>query len=91
LIAWPYVVTTDSNRIGIRLQGAPLMRTDGRELPSEPLQRGAVQVPASGQPLIMGPDHPTTGGYPVIATILADDWDLCAQLLPGDEISFQVA
>ena len=83
-----FLVTEASNRVGVRLSGARLERTRTGELLSEPLQRGAVQVPPNGQPIIMGPDHPTTGGYPVIATVATDDWQLCAQLRPGDPVRF---
>jgi biotin-dependent carboxylase-like uncharacterized protein len=88
LLSEDYVVSPDSNRIGIRLQGPPLQRLDRRELPPEPLMRGAVQVPPNGQPIIMGPDHPSTGGYPVIACVVSADWDLCAHLRPGTRIRF---
>lgn len=86
-----FTVTPDGNRVGIRLSGPVLQRRLPGELPSEPLQRGAIQVPGNGQPIIMGPDHPTTGGYPVIATVVADDWDSCGQLRPGDEVRFLVS
>ena len=88
LLHQEFQVTEASNRVGVRLSGARLERTRSGELLSEPLQRGAVQVPPSGQPIIMGPDHPTTGGYPVIATVTSDDWPLCAQLRPGDPVRF---
>ena len=83
-------VTADSNRIGIRLRGALLERSASGELPTEPLQRGAIQVPPNGAPIIMGPDHPTTGGYPVIATVVSADWALCGQLRPGDAVRFEL-
>lgn len=89
LVTEIFTVTEQSNRIGLRLHGQPLARVRAEELPSEPLQRGAIQVPPSGQPIIMGPDHPTTGGYPVIATVVAEAWDYLAQLRPGDEVGFQ--
>jgi len=57
-----------SDRIGIRLRGAPL-DTRADTLPSKPMVRGAVQLPPNGLPIILGPDHPTTGGYPVIAVV----------------------
>ncbi len=85
-----FIVAANSNRIGIRLTGPVLARARSGELPSEPLQRGAIQVPPAGQPIVMGPDHPTTGGYPVIATVDAADWDRCGQLRPGDEVRFAV-
>lgn len=81
-----FIVSPDSNRVGVRLSGRPLDRRRHGELPSEPLQRGAIQVPPNGLPIVMGPDHPTTGGYPVIATVIEEDWDLCAQLRPGGQV-----
>jgi biotin-dependent carboxylase-like uncharacterized protein len=90
LTSAPYTVTGDSNRVGLRLQGPHLPRTRHGELPSEGLVLGAVQVPASGSPLVFLNDHPTTGGYPVLA--VADPADLwqCAQLRPGDAVRFTV-
>lgn len=88
LLGEEFRVSPDSNRIGIRLTGPRLPRIGGADLPSEPLQRGALQVPPSGLPIIMGPDHPTTGGYPVIATVVSADWDRCGQLRPGEAVRF---
>ena len=82
-------VSPHSDRVGIRLQGPRLSRAtahEGRSLPSEGLVRGAVEVPPDGQPIILGADHPTTGGYPVIGVIAADDSDRCAQLVPGQQV-----
>ena len=59
------------------------------ELPSEGLVLGAVQVPADGQPLLFLADHPTTGGYPVIAVVEDGDVDSSAQARPGDEVRFR--
>jgi biotin-dependent carboxylase-like uncharacterized protein len=85
-----FTISAESNRIGLRLHGPELQRSRSSELPSEPLQRGALQVPPNGAPIIMGPDHPTTGGYPVIATVLSRDWDALGQLRPGDALRFKV-
>jgi allophanate hydrolase subunit 2 len=81
-----YVVSADSNRVGVRLDGPRLERAVAAELPSEGLVRGAVQVPPSGMPLVFLADHPTTGGYPVIAYVVDDDVDVIAQLRPGDRL-----
>jgi allophanate hydrolase subunit 2 len=73
----------------MRLDGTPLERLDpGRELPSEGMVAGAVQVPPSGLPTILSADHPVTGGYPVIAVVRAADRDLLAQLRPGQRLRF---
>jgi len=89
-LATTWTVSPDSNRVGIRLTGTVLERSPSRvgaELPSEPLVRGAVQLPPSGQPVIFGPDHPTTGGYPVVAVLTEAASDRLAQCRPGDRIS----
>ncbi|MCW2525634.1 MAG: allophanate hydrolase subunit 2 [Pseudonocardiales bacterium] len=81
-----WTVTGDLDRVGVRLAGPALERTISTELPSEGLVRGAVQVPANGQPLIFLADHPTTGGYPVIAVV--SNTDAVAQLRPGQSLRF---
>lgn len=81
-----YAVSSDANRIGLRLQGPGLVRSRTDELPSEGIVLGSVQVPASGQPLVFLNDHPTTGGYPVVGVVHAADLADCAQLRPGDRV-----
>ena len=88
-VAWR--VGPASNRIGIRLEGPALARLDRGELLSEGLVTGAIQVPPSGHPIVLGPDHPTTGGYPVIAVVLAADLPLAGQLAPGSSVRFRRA
>lgn len=83
-------VTSESDRVGVRLAGPTLGRARTDELPSEGVVRGAVQVPASGQPLVFFADHPTTGGYPVIAVVVDEDTDLLAQAQPGETVRFSV-
>jgi biotin-dependent carboxylase-like uncharacterized protein len=84
-----YHIGSASNRVGARLTGRALTRADAGELPSEGIVLGAVQVPADGQPLVFLADHPTTGGYPVIAVVHADDLPLLAQARPGDSVRFR--
>lgn len=82
-------VLPTSDRVGIRLSGPKVTRAPERvgvELPPEALVRGAVQIPPDGQPIIMGPDHPTTGGYPVIAVVDSLSLARCAQLVPGETV-----
>ncbi|HET7350258.1 MAG TPA: biotin-dependent carboxyltransferase family protein [Marmoricola sp.] len=86
----PYVVSSESNRIGLRLQGTALRRVREEELPSEGMVLGAVQVPPSGQPVVFLNDHPTTGGYPVVGVVLPEDLPTCAQLRPGEEVRLRV-
>ena len=87
----PYVVLPTSNRIGVRLSGVDLERTVSRELPSEGIVEGAIQVPNDGQPLIFLADHPTTGGYPVIAVVDPPEVGRIAQARPGDTLRFRWA
>jgi biotin-dependent carboxylase-like uncharacterized protein len=91
LCATDYVVTPESNRIGLRLDGPPLERVRDAELPSEGMVLGAVQAPPDGRPVVFLADHPTTGGYPVLAVVRDDDLWQCAQLRPGDPIRFRNA
>ncbi len=86
LVEQPWTVTSDSNRVGLRLEGEALQRNRTDELPSEGLVRGALQVPPSGQPMLFLADHPVTGGYPVIAYVADLDVDRCAQLRPGQNL-----
>jgi biotin-dependent carboxylase-like uncharacterized protein len=86
-----YEVTSESNRIGIRLEGTPLERARSAELASEGMARGALQVPASGKPVLFLADHPVTGGYPVPAYVHHADVDRCAQLCPGQRLRFRVS
>ncbi|GAA4720636.1 biotin-dependent carboxyltransferase family protein [Nocardioides conyzicola] len=91
LCATPYVVSADSNRIGLRLDGPALPRRRQDELASEGMVLGAVQVPPSGVPIVFLADHPPTGGYPVLAVVEEEDLWQCAQLRPGDEVRFTPA
>jgi biotin-dependent carboxylase-like uncharacterized protein len=87
-----FVVAADSDRVGVRLgaaDGSALERARDDELPSEGIVTGSVQVPPSGRPLIFLADHPTTGGYPVVAVVDPTDLWKCAQLRPGDSVGFQ--
>jgi biotin-dependent carboxylase-like uncharacterized protein len=86
----PYLVTAESNRVGIRLSGPPLARAIGGELPSEGVVTGSLQVPPGGQPILFLADHPVTGGYPVIAVLTAPGIDRAAQLRPGDHVRFRL-
>jgi biotin-dependent carboxylase-like uncharacterized protein len=82
-----YTVTPASNRMGLRLQSDPLEFPD-RELVSEPVCPGAVQVTRDGQCIILGVDGQTIGGYPKIAQVITADLDKLGQLRPGDQIRF---
>ncbi len=88
-LAGPWTVTESSNRIGVRLDGSPLPRRIERELPSEPVVTGAVQVPADGLPVLFLADHPVTGGYPVVAVALPSALPGLAQARPGTTVRLQ--
>jgi biotin-dependent carboxylase-like uncharacterized protein len=90
LCGTPYLVTTQSNRVGIRLSGPSLVRAIAGELPSEGVVTGSVQVPSGGQPILFLADHPVTGGYPVIAVVASAGIDRAAQLRPGDRVRFRL-
>ncbi|MGW0513308.1 5-oxoprolinase subunit C family protein [Streptomyces olivaceoviridis] len=83
-----YRVSAASNRIGLRTEGPALERARTGELPSEGMVLGAVQVPPDGRPVVFLADHPTTGGYPVIAVVRAADLPAAAQALPGTPVRF---
>lgn len=83
-----WIVDAAASRVGIRLDGPVITRLSGEELPSEPCVRGSIQITSEGQPIVFGPDHPVTGGYPVIAVIHDADTDLLGQARPGQPIRF---
>ncbi|MBL3686617.1 carboxyltransferase domain-containing protein [Leucobacter zeae] len=84
-----WTVTPRSNRVGARLEGPGLPRARTGELLSEGVVAGAIQVPPDGHPVLFLADHPVTGGYPVIGTVIGDDLDLAGQLAPGDAVRFE--
>ena len=89
LTATEWTASTRSDRVGMRLEGEPLQyhaSRMGKELPSEGVVRGSIQVPAGGEPVVFLADHPVTGGYPVVAVVVDDDIDRAAQAVPGQEI-----
>jgi biotin-dependent carboxylase-like uncharacterized protein len=87
LVRTEWVASERSDRVGMRLTGRPLdTRVPDRQLPSEGATRGAIQVPPNGLPVILGPDHPVTGGYPVIGVVVDHDVDRVAQVRPGQHI-----
>jgi allophanate hydrolase subunit 2 len=83
-----FTVTPASNRMGLRLHGPPL-RLPERELVSEPVCPGTVQVTRDGQCIILGVDGQTIGGYPKVAQVISADLDRLGQLRPGDRVCFQ--
>lgn len=85
-----YVVANDSDRIGYRLIGRPLRHTRGADIISDATPVGSIQVPASGHPVLLMADGPTTGGYTRIATVIRADIGVAGQASPGDSLSFRV-
>jgi biotin-dependent carboxylase-like uncharacterized protein len=82
-----WMASDRSDRVGMRLEGRPLQqRWPDRQLPSEGATRGAIQIPPSGLPVILGPDHPVTGGYPVVGVVTDEDIDKVAQIRPGQYV-----
>jgi antagonist of KipI len=81
-------VSTESNRMGLRLRGQPLT-LPARELVSEPVCPGSVQVTRDGQCIVLGVDGQTIGGYPKVAQVIAADLDRLGQLRPGDAVCFR--
>lgn len=84
-----YRVGEQSNRMGLRLEGAPVSSQGGRQMITEGVSLGAVQVPAGGSPIILFVDQQTTGGYPKIANVISADLHRVGQLRPRDEIRFE--
>ncbi len=91
LVRTEWRVLPHSDRVGVRLGGARLGRSVDRELPSEGLIEGAVQVPPDGLPIVMLADHPVTGGYPVVAVVDPADIGVMAQRSPGSTVRFRRA
>jgi len=86
-----FTVSPQSNRMGYRLTGGPpIPRTEEREMISDATFAGAVQVPPSGDPILLMADRQTTGGYPQIATVITADLPLAGQLAPGDSVEFDL-
>lgn len=83
-----YRVSPHSNRIGLRTEGPALERAATGELPSEGMVLGAVQVPPDGRPVVFLHDHPTTGGYPVIAVVTESALAAAAQAAVGTPVRF---
>ncbi len=84
------LTVADTSRVGVRLRGAELVRARTDELPSEGLVRGAVQAPPGGELVMMLADHPTTGGYPVVAVVDPDDVAVVAQHRPGTTVRLRL-
>jgi antagonist of KipI len=87
----PYVIEQNSDRMGFRLAGPILKHRLSADVISDATPLGVLQVPASGQPILLMADRQTTGGYAKIATAITADLAIAAQLAPGDTLSFVVS
>ena len=84
-----YSVTAEFDRMGCRLEGAVIQHKEGGDIISDGIAFGAIQVPSSGQPIIMLGDRQTTGGYTKIANVITADFRILAQLKQGDKVRFE--
>lgn len=89
LLREPYAVTAQADRMGVRLEG-PALQYDGPELLSEAVPAGTIQVPPSGQPILLLPDCQTIGGYPKLAHVITVDLPMAAQLRTDDRVRFEL-
>jgi antagonist of KipI len=87
-VSKPFRVSTVSDRTGYRLEGPAIDRTAWESGPSTPVCPGVVQVPPSGQPVVLMADAPTIGGYPMLAVVSSADLPRLAQCRPGDTVRF---
>lgn len=85
----PYRVTHKADRMGLRLEGPKLAHALGYNIVSDGIATGSIQVPGSGQPIILLADHQTTGGYPKIGTLISADLPAAGRLRPGDALRFE--
>lgn len=88
LLQSSFEIAPDSNRMGLRLRGSPLPRKQAGDLVSEAVAPGTIQVPPSGDPILLLNDCQTIGGYPKIAHVITVDLAAAAQLMPGDQVRF---
>ena len=84
-----YKITNLTDRMGMRLEGTTIKNTVSTNIRSEGITKGAIQVPADGQPIVLLTDYPTIGGYPKIANVISADYHLLAQKIPEEKILFQ--
>jgi len=85
-----FTISSQSNRMGYRLTGVAIPRASDREMVSDATVVGGIQVPSSGDPILLMADRQTSGGYPQIATVITADLPLAGQLAPGDQIEFRI-
>ena len=76
--------------MGMRLEGEKIENNINKNIKSEGITKGSIQIPGDGQPIILLSDHPTIGGYPKIANIISADYDKLVQKVPGTFIKFKL-
>lgn len=89
LLESTFTVSPTSDRVGLRLRGPTLPQADEGSGVSGPMVRGALQVPSSGEAIVLGPDHPTLGGYPLLAVVIRADWGSLSARRPGSAVRFR--
>jgi biotin-dependent carboxylase-like uncharacterized protein len=90
LVGQPYVISPQADRMGYRLTGPAIEHAKGFNIVSDGIPTGAIQVPGSGEPIVLLADAGTTGGYPKIATMISADLPRFVQSRPGSEVRFQI-
>ena len=85
-----YKISKLTDRMGMRLEGCTMKNIASTNIRSEGITKGAIQVPADGQPIVLLSDYPTIGGYPKIANVISADYDLLIQKTPGEKIFFKL-
>ena len=85
-----YKITRLTDRMGMRLEGEKLENMVNKNIKSEGITKGSIQIPGDGQPIVLLSDHPTIGGYPKIANVITADYDKLVQKTPGSKIKFKL-
>jgi len=88
LLGSEFRISPSADRMGMRLDGPRLRHRHGWDIVSDAIATGAIQVPGSGQPILLLADHQTTGGYPKIATVTSADLPVVGRRRPGDALRF---
>ena len=91
LTSQKFQVSSRSDRMGYRLQGPTIPFTPTGELISTAIPTGAIQVPPTGQPILLMNDHATTGGYAIAAVVITADLPEAGQLVPGEWVEFEAS
>jgi allophanate hydrolase len=91
LLSGTYTVSPEADRMGFRLEGPVLVHKEGKkDIVSDGIVSGSIQVPGSGQPIVLMRDYQTIGGYPKIATVVSSDISRLGRRSPGAKVRFAV-